>query len=384
MIKAYIIDLSQLSDSREIMEAKPHPFLGWFILILLFIIGIGLAWSYFAVIDEYVKATGIVRPAEGRRIIINEISGKVEEVFFHSGMKVAAGDVLYTLDLSSLVHEFEAKKDQLKQLQQEHANLETLKRSVFEGRNYFIDSNPEQVRFQTYQTTQDRLESIYNESLQLWQRLERLFQTGAVAKYEVDEVRKQVERAKHELEKYRLDSLVQIDDALINKRMQIEQYERELKLVELRLQAKEIVSPIDGIINPIKELYSGDILASGVEIATIVPEQASQFVIELMVPNHEIAKINLGQEISLRFLGLPFREYGGLRGTVETIATDAQFDPVSGISYYLVEAKMEANFPENSDGIHHYLRSGMICEGYIITSSKKLLHWLLGKLDFLN
>ena len=199
-----------------------------------------------------------------------------------------------------MVHEFEAKKDQLKQLQQEHANLETLKRSVFEGRNYFIDSNPEQVRFQTYQTTQDRLESIYNESLQLWQRLERLFQTGAVAKYEVDEVRKQVERAKHELEKYRLDSLVQIDDALINKRMQIEQYERELKLVELRLQAKEIVSPIDGIINPIKELYSGDILASGVEIATIVPEQES-VVIELMVPNHEIAKINLGQEIHFAF-----------------------------------------------------------------------------------
>ncbi|UZM99428.1 hypothetical protein OL548_03480 [Lysinibacillus sp. MHQ-1] len=59
-----ISNLNELTDSREILESKPHPFVSIFISILVVILICALAWSYFGEIDTVAKANGIVRPNE--------------------------------------------------------------------------------------------------------------------------------------------------------------------------------------------------------------------------------------------------------------------------------------------------------------------------------
>ena len=45
-MKTYIQDIKDMSDSREMLEAKPHSFMTWFIYIIIAIIGVALVWAY--------------------------------------------------------------------------------------------------------------------------------------------------------------------------------------------------------------------------------------------------------------------------------------------------------------------------------------------------
>ena len=57
-MKTYIQDLKDITDSREMLESKPHFFLAWFAYILIGILVVALIWSYFGQIEDYVKAVG--------------------------------------------------------------------------------------------------------------------------------------------------------------------------------------------------------------------------------------------------------------------------------------------------------------------------------------
>lgn len=46
-MSAQIHNLSEMTDSREIMESKTSPVISIFILILFILLGSALVWSYF-------------------------------------------------------------------------------------------------------------------------------------------------------------------------------------------------------------------------------------------------------------------------------------------------------------------------------------------------
>ena len=56
--------LNELSDSREMLEAKPNPLMVWFIYLLLIMIVSALIWIYYGKMDEVVKADGVIRTVE--------------------------------------------------------------------------------------------------------------------------------------------------------------------------------------------------------------------------------------------------------------------------------------------------------------------------------
>ncbi|QEK12908.1 biotin/lipoyl-binding protein [Crassaminicella thermophila] len=97
-MKYVIQDIREMTDSRELLESKPHPFTIIFIYILISILLIGLIWSYFGEIDVVVKAQGVVRPNKRISTINNMINGKVKEVYIEEGKKVKKGEILYTID----------------------------------------------------------------------------------------------------------------------------------------------------------------------------------------------------------------------------------------------------------------------------------------------
>jgi len=104
-MKTYIQDLKDITDSREMLESKPHFFLAWFTYILIGIFVVFLIWAYYGQIDDYVKAIGTVRPGEKISTIRNIVAGKVDKVNFDQGMRVREGDVLYTIEVDGLLSE---------------------------------------------------------------------------------------------------------------------------------------------------------------------------------------------------------------------------------------------------------------------------------------
>ena len=98
-MKEISINLSEISESREIMESKPYPVVVYFIYLILSILLISFAWMYFSEIDIVVKGTGIIRPVEGVSVVKNKITGKIKEKNLTEGKVVNKGDTLFIIEL---------------------------------------------------------------------------------------------------------------------------------------------------------------------------------------------------------------------------------------------------------------------------------------------
>ncbi|MFM1552684.1 efflux RND transporter periplasmic adaptor subunit [Helcococcus ovis] len=101
-MKPIIIDMDKMSDSTEVYNSKPNPFLIYFIYFVLLMILIAFGWMYFLKIDVVVKANGIFRSSVEQTELSSEISGKVVKVDMSEGKYVKKGNVLIALDSSSI------------------------------------------------------------------------------------------------------------------------------------------------------------------------------------------------------------------------------------------------------------------------------------------
>mgnify|MGYP001164649015 CR=1 FL=1 len=511
-MKTYIQDIKDMSDSREMLEAKPHFFMTWFIYILIAIICAALIWSYFGEIEDYVKANGAVRPGDRISTIRNAVAGRVDKVNIEEGMRVKKGDVLYTIETNGILLDKDEKAKIVSRLEKENKNLLKFKQSIQEEKNLFDSDNVDEIdyynRFQKYMTDRKtnveqmnnskldliqlkgdaevskkmaevklenskevlknqetliasveknknlfdrgsteyqrryedfafnltRLNSLYEQKNVTYERLKRLYDAGGVARKELEDAKNQMDLAKLDtdkfknefvmnlqdsikqseqsiaelsasiakwkisldtyssksqntelvLEKLRLDTLVQIEDGLSANRTNLDKAKSELKNLELNLKEATVTSPIDGIVNLYTEINRGDLLQNGIDIAAIVPDTSTEYKIQLMVSNKDIASIKEGQRIKYHFLALPYREYGEVEGIVKKIGTDARVDKESGANFYMVEATLEKTELESYKGVKSKIKVGMACEAQVVTKSRKILWWLLEKINLID
>lgn len=186
---------------------------------------------------------------------------------------------------------------------------------------------------------------------------------------------------KSHIEKFKIDSLVAIDEAISAIDDELVALEKRLKSIEIQIEESIVKSPVDGIINVVREINNSELLEVGAEIATIISEEKDSYKIELFVSNKDIAKLKKNNEIKYNFHALPYREYGYLSGKITTIGVDSKVDRSSGMSYYSVESYMK-NVPVYSyKGNEGEIKIGMTCEAQVITERKKILYFLLEKIN---
>ncbi|MGI6084722.1 MAG: HlyD family efflux transporter periplasmic adaptor subunit [Acetivibrionales bacterium] len=146
-MKAILVDIKDLSDSREVYQSKPHPFLWIFTYILLAILGSAILWASLGKIEIVVKANGQVRPAAGISTVRNLYGGVVKEMRFEQGASVRKGDILYTIEHEALTVEKDNLGRQLDELNLEHDNLNKYRQSIITEQNVF-DEETEPVYYQ--------------------------------------------------------------------------------------------------------------------------------------------------------------------------------------------------------------------------------------------
>jgi len=151
-MKFKLENLDELSDSRQVMEAKPHKFTSIFIYILLVVIISFILWACFSEKEVVVKVTGVVKPTEQSYVVSNEIAGKVSEVYMRNGQNVKKGEVLYKTDDNPIQVEKSKAEDQKKILTSDKNNLEKLRESITANINYFKDSKEEKEYYSKYKS----------------------------------------------------------------------------------------------------------------------------------------------------------------------------------------------------------------------------------------
>ena len=70
-MKPILININEISDSRERYESKPNFFLVIFNYAVLGIMVVSLIWMYFGKIDIVVKSEGLIRPNSQVATVVN-------------------------------------------------------------------------------------------------------------------------------------------------------------------------------------------------------------------------------------------------------------------------------------------------------------------------
>ncbi len=95
-----IIDISEMSDSKEFYGRRPNKAIPIFIYILVGLLAAALIYSFVGKIEIVATAKGMVRPNEDVSNVSSLLGGRVEEVLYKNGQKVKKGDKLLSIDTS--------------------------------------------------------------------------------------------------------------------------------------------------------------------------------------------------------------------------------------------------------------------------------------------
>src|ERR1041384_3226850 len=155
----------------------------------------------------------------------------------------------------------------------------------------------------------------------------------------------------------------------LEQQSRIARLQSEIAAVEESLRHTTITAPYGGTITTLNVRSTGTVLEAGQTIATIAPS-AAKLVVEAQVPNKDIAFVERGLPVKLKFDAFPFQDYGTIAGTVTEVAPDAQTDREAGSFYKITIAPQQTTI--NAKGQQVALRPGLALTAEIVTEHKSI------------
>lgn len=150
-MKGVIIDLKDISDSREVMESKEPPKIRWFIYIISIVVLCAVIILCCFEIDEYSKVSGEIRTADASSSIISSSSCKLKEIKVSEGQYVSSGDVLFVLDVDYAKEQQSILEGKLSDYRSDLSNTELLKDSIEDDTNYFKNDSIDSGYYYRYE-----------------------------------------------------------------------------------------------------------------------------------------------------------------------------------------------------------------------------------------
>lgn len=327
----------------------------------------------------------------------------------------------------SAVISAESIKSQLAIYREELSGLETLKSSVEANSDMFEDkSSVYALQYYGFKSSLEAYETDITKKKSDKENAEILFKAGGISQSEYDNICHSLENTTLEKDKYisefklnieqkitaaeknisdleyslksqnqsyssylnishdeqlaaenmKLEMLSGIADSIKSNETSIISIEKQIADIELNIKNSEVTAPIDGTVNMYSDLSTADLVQSGQTIATIIPDTNGAYKLTMFLSSADISEAEIGQSVRLRFAAYPYQEYGELAGTVKSISTDVRSSE-NGMSYYVAEVSID-------DTMGLELVSGMECEARVVTKQRKIIYWLLEKLDFID
>jgi membrane fusion protein, adhesin transport system len=392
----------------------------------MMLLAVLLVWAHFARLDEVAVAQGEVVPQGKVKVVQHLEGGIIERIYVTEGAKVKAGDPLVRLDLATAGvnrEELQARLDgellRRARLMAEvenrdlkfpalaagrHDKLAEAEQRAFLTRRYEFDSSLEVLRQQIKQRELEVEEleahkravgrnlALAHERLKM---SKSLLAEGLTAKMEHLKLRAEVESLEGELQS--------LTPAVPRARAAVAEAEQRLRegeihfrreaqeqlgrteqaiaqLEELLAEATaqgvraEIKSPIDGIVKKLRYYTIGGVVSPGEPIMEIVPT-GDKLVVEAKLNPTDRGYVSEGQPTLVKVSTYDFARYGGLAGTVATVAPDSTTDQ-NGIPYFRVIVQTDKTHLGEADGALP-ITPGMQATVDIHTGTKSVMEYLI-------
>ncbi len=344
----------------------------WFIVLAL---GGAIAASFLVNYRTTVKVPAVIRPSGEPRLVQSIATGTVTKINVSDNARVKKGDVIATLNTSSLdaqavqlLANFDQSQAKLQQLnaqmltldQQMAAESAQAERTVAASAADFDQVRRTQQNLTiTAEADVQEAQAQVNLAAQEVEGYSQLVDSGAVSRLQLAEKQSALEAAQARMRKLQaalnpsegevlaaeqrisqaqaggaatLAGLQQSKQALVQQVLEIQQQmkvtEQELAQVMLGLQNAVVRSPVDGVLYELSLRNIGQVLSPGETIAKIVPAEVP-IEIKARVPAQQISKVDVGMATQMRVSACPFSEYGTVPGKVKAVSPDT-LTPQSG------------------------------------------------------
>lgn len=376
------VPIQDLKHSRVFFSMKVPKGGTAFLYTLVALLIAATVYAVVGTIDEWARGTAILRPEGDISIVRNEMAGRIASRPSSHGQRVAAGEVLWTVDTGVAEAEIERMEVELERLRLERAETEALVESLTTGSARIpIELSHARVQYELLRQEQRRLELQVASARRAFEREDQ-----APASLRAGE---RVEELRRSYDMIRLEAEQHIPRELVSRRTQLRSLESRISDIESTLVASQrqraaatVRAPIQGVVEYMRDLVPGDFVSSAEELARIVLDEAQGFRLVIEVPEREASGLEIGQELVLRFSGFPVAQYGSLGGRVSFIPQDAEVG-ADGTPVFRLRGTLEHTVIYDRSGQAFPLRPGMTAEARVITRQTALYRFLLRRLDFL-
>ena len=184
-------------------------------------------------------------------------------------------------------------------------------------------------------------------------------------------------------DKLKNEAIVTVNSEIDALKDQIISLKSQLAEIDETQKNAEIKASVDGIVTLISEYSAGDIVQAGKTLCSIIPDSGN-LKATLYIPESEIAKVKVGQKTEYIIDAIPYNEYGKLTGEILSISADSVASETSGAKFYIAQASLAERTLTNKKGDTREVKTGMLLQAKSISGSKRVITWLLEKLDFID
>ncbi|RBP78293.1 membrane fusion protein [Marinomonas rhizomae] len=312
----------------------------WVVLVAVLLVILVIAFVFFGIHTQKVRAPGILAPSQGVLRILAPVQGQVEEVKVREGQFVNAGDPLFTVsdervssigELQNLLAETLALRESLIKQDKEQAKVRFARQKKLLALR-LSSMELEKSQFDVEIDLLERREGLAEKSLN---RLRVLHDQRHVAEFELQNAeaellvlasqKQSLIRSQSSLENNRLELIAQRQD-------QEEQYQRQMTDAEQRLallqqeiaentvRSKQIIqAPFSGKVTGLS-IQAGQQVMINTLMASLVP-QNSKLQADLYITPSQVGFIAIDQNVSLRYTAYPYQKFGMAQGRIMNIAS---------------------------------------------------------------
>lgn len=176
------------------------------------------------------------------------------------------------------------------------------------------------------------------------------------------------------------EEIVTINSEISNIKDNMESSEIQLTELDNTIKNGTLTATTSGTVSLLADLTIGDVVEAGKTLCIIVPYETS-LEATLYIPESEISKIHTGQSIEYVFNAIPYTEFGKVNGTISEISADSANIEGADTKYYLAKANLTEISLTNSKNETRTIQTGQLCQAKIISGSKKVMIWLLEKIN---
>lgn len=391
--------------------------------IMLFFIAF-ISWAAFSEIDEVVRGSGKVVPSGQTKVLQNLEGGIVSSIKVQEGDKVKKGQTIYTLSNEFFKADLRSKEIDLlafkasiirleasineeqnvnfpQELQEKIPDIINNEKRIFQedlnNKEAKIEIardqlNQKKYKLQEAQTKFDNLSLELNLAQANMKILESLYKKKVVSKKEyiselskkqnivtkLSQTRNSIPIIKEEIKEAKKKIKTVKSDIRTKHLQKYSVLKAEIKkLIEKnrantdRETRKDVVSPVNGIVNKLYFYTVGGIVKAGDKMAEITPLEDS-LTIEARINTSDRALIWAGQDVSVEITAYDFSKFGLLNGKLISISPDS-FEDRSGNVFYIVKVKADVNqFAPDLP-----ILPGMVANINILTGKKTILQYII-------